>query len=138
MLYYVLLEAIAGIVGAILIAISTPKKDGVVYGRLDNVGRVTNVLLTFFYVIAAPFCMFIGLISEPGGEGLLWILGLIVCLITASAVLFCGLGIGFSVALRKKGKSALSFAVQFAGVIGILLTVLLYGIFEGSLIGSLN
>ena len=138
MFLYVLLEALVGIIGGIVIAKRTKKLDGVVYGRLDNAGRITNLLLTAFYVIASPFYLIIGMISEPAGDGLLIILGVIVSLITASAALFAGLGLGFSVALRKRGKSRLSFAVQFAGIGGIVLTVLLYAIFAGSLISPLN
>jgi uncharacterized protein YybS (DUF2232 family) len=52
--------------------------------------------------------------------------------------LFCGIGLGLSVAFRKQGKSKLSFAVQFAGVFGIGLTVLLYYIFTGNLLEYLN
>ena len=50
----------------------------------------------------------------------------------------CGLGLGFSVALRKKGKSKQSFAVQFAGVVGIGLSVLFYILFAGNLLQYLN
>ena len=39
---------------------------------------------------------------------------------------------------RKKGKSKLSFAVQFAGFVGIGLTVGLYCLFAGNLLMSLN
>ena len=135
---YVLLEAIAGIVAGIIIATRTKKSDDIVYGKLDKAGRITNILLTVLYVITSPLYLLLGVLSEPDGEGFLWVLGLIVSLIAASAALFCGLGLGFSVALRKKGKSRLSFAVQFAGVVGIALTILLYGVFAGSLITSLN
>ena len=82
--------------------------------------------------------LFLGMISEPAYDGILGLLGWIVAIVTASAALFCGLGLGFSVALRKKGKSKLSFAVQFAGLAGIGLTVLLYVIFAGNLLRSLN
>ena len=56
----------------------------------------------------------------------------------ASAALICGLGLGFSVALRKKGKSKLSFWVQFAGFVGIGLTVGLYCLLAGNLLRYLN
>ena len=138
MFVYVVLEALVGIIGGILIAKRTKKAEGVVYGKLDKAGCVTNVILSILYACAAPLCMIIGMISEPSGEGIIWILALIVSLITASAVLFCSLGIGFSVALRKKGKSGLSFAVQFAGIVGIALTIILYAVFVGSLISPLN
>ena len=65
-------------------------------------------------------------------------IALIVSIIGATGPAFCGLGLGASVALRKKGKSKLSFAVQFAGVIGIALTVGMYMLFAGNLLESLN
>ena len=138
MTIYVLLEAIAGIVLGILIAARTKKAEGVTYGRLDKVGVVTNILLTVLYAVLSPLYLLLGILSEPDGEGFLFVLGVLVSLIAASAALFCGLGLGYSVALRKKGKSGLSFAVQFAGLVGIALTVLLYCVFAGSLITSLN
>ena len=138
MIIYVLLEAIAGIVLGILLAVRTKKAEGVTYGKLDKAGVVTNILLTVLYGVLSPFYLFLGILSEPDGEGFLYVLGVLVSLIAASAALVCGLGLGYSVALRKKGKSGLSFAVQFAGVVGIALTVLLHVVFTGSLISSLN
>jgi hypothetical protein len=94
--------------------------------------------LLLLYICLAPVYLFLGMISYPDHSGLLGILGWIVSVINASAALFCGLGLGFSVALRKKGKSKLSFAVQFAGVVGICLTVGMYCLFAGNLLSSLN
>jgi hypothetical protein len=138
MFFYVLLEAIAGIVIGILLAVRTKKSEDVTYGKLDKVGIATNIMLIPAYLLMSPACLFIGMISEPYGEGILWIFGLLVSLIVASAPLICCLGLGFSVALRRKGKSKLSFAVQFAGFAGIVLMVLLYGVFAGTLISPLN
>lgn len=138
MFFYVVIEAIVGVVLGIILATRTKKVDGVVYGKLDRIGRITNILLAIVYAIASPFYLFLGMISEPDGEGVLIILGVIVSVIAASASLFCSLGLGFSVALRKKGKSGLSFAAQFAGMAGIALMVLLYMAFVGSLISPLN
>lgn len=78
------------------------------------------------------------MISRPACEGLLEILGWIVSIFIASTGLFCGLGLGFSVALRKKGKRKLSFVVQFAGVAGIGLSVELYCLLAGNLLKYLN
>ena len=78
------------------------------------------------------------MIASPRYQGFLGILGWIVAILMASAALFCGVGLGLSVAFRKKGRSKLSFAVQFAGVAGIGLTVLLYSLFSGNLLQSLN
>jgi hypothetical protein len=138
MVLYTIIEAIAAVVVGILLAVRSKKAEGVTYGKLDIAGRITNILLIPGYVVLAPFYLFLGMISYPAYDGFLGIIGWIVTIINGSAALFCGLGLGFSVALRKKGKSKLSFAVQFAGVIGIALTVGLYMLFAGNLLESLN
>lgn len=138
MFLYTVIEAIVGVVAGILLAVCTKKVDGVVYGKLDKVGRITNILLIPVYVCFAPVYLFLGMISTPAYEGILGVLGWIVSIIIASAALFCGLGLGCSAALRKKGKSKLSFAVQFAGLVAIGLSVSLYSILAGNLINYLN
>lgn len=138
MFLYTVIEAIAGIVAFILLAVCTKKNEDVVYNKLDKAGRITNILLIPIYAFLLPFCLLLGMISYPGYDGFLGIIGWIVAIINASATLFCGLGLGFSVALRKKGKSKLSFAVQFAGFVGIALTVVMYMLFAGNLLKSLN
>jgi hypothetical protein len=138
MFVYTLLAAIVGIVGGIVLAARGKRADGVIYGRLDKAGIVTNILLTVLYAMASPVCLFLGALSEPDAEGILWLPAMIVCLIAASATLFCGLGLGFSVMLRKRGRGKLSFAVQFAGIVGIALTFILHVVFTGTLIRPLN
>ena len=138
MFLYTIIEAIAAVVALILLAVCTKKSDGVIYNKLDKAGRITNIVLIPIYVFLLPICLFLGMISHPAYEGFWGLIGWIVSIINASAALFCGLGLGFSVALRKKGKSKLSFAVQFAGFVGIALTVVLYMLFAGNLLKSLN
>ena len=138
MFLYVVLAALCGVVGGILLTVLTKKKEGVSYGTLDKAGRITNIVLSAFYLGFAPFYMFLGMICEPHKTGFLWFVGLIIALICASAALFAGLGIGFSVFLRKNGKSVASFIVQFSGVLAIGLTFALYAIFVGNLLSPLN
>ena len=138
MFLYAVIEAIVGVVAGILLAVCTKKADGVIYGKLDKAGRITNILLILVYLCLSPLYLFFGVISYPNYDGFLGILGWIVSIINASATLFCGLGLGFSVALRKKGRSKQSFIVQFAGVAGIGLTVGLYCLLAGNLLSSLN
>ena len=88
-----------------------------------------------FYIF---FYLFLGTIANPRYDGFLGVLGWIVSIIMASAALFCGIGLGLSVAFRKKGKSKLSFAVQFAGVGSIALTFVLFFLFYGNLLRPLN
>ena len=137
-LYYAF-AAIAGIVAGIVIAARAKKADGVVYGKLDKVGMVTNVLLIPVYIFFIAFCWFLSMLGmNPAGKGFLWVVGLIVAIIGTTGPAFCGLGLGASVALRKKGKSKQSFWAQFAGVAGLGMTFLFYFLFYGNLFATLN
>ena len=138
MVLYTTVEAIVAVVAGILIAVCTKRADGVIYGRLDKIGRVTNVLLLLVYVGFAYVYLFLGMIAAPRYDGFPGVLGWIVSVIMASAALFCGIGLGLSVAFRKKGRSKQSFAVQFLGVAGIGLTVILFFPFYGNLLRPLN
>ena len=138
MFLYTVIEAIVAVIAGILIALCTKKADHVTYGKLDKAGRITNLLLIPVYICFSPLSLFFGMISSPRHDGFLGIVGWIVSVLIASGSLFCGLGLGFSVALRKQGKSKLSFAVQFAGVLGIGLSVGLYCLFAGNLLKYLN
>ena len=138
MFLYTVIEAIVGLVAGILLAACSKKADGVIYGRLDRAGRITNIILILVYACLSPLYLFFGVISTPRYDGILGILGWVVSVIIASAALTCGLGLGFSAALRKKGRSKLSFAVQFAGVVGIALSVGLYCLLAGNLLRYLN
>ena len=138
MFLYTVLAALGAIVAGILLAACTKKSKDISYGKLDKIGRITNIILLVLYTCLSPFYMFIGMISTAHYDGFMGVIGWILSIICASASVFCGLGLGFSVSLRKKGKSKLSFAVQFAGVIGIALTVLIYVLCAGNLIAPLN
>ena len=138
MYLYTLIEAIVGIIAGLFLAIFTKKTEGLTYGKLDKAGWFTNIILLLVYICLSPLYLFFGMISSPAYDGFWGILGWIVSVINASAALFCTLGLGFSIALRKKGKSKLSFSVQFAGLIGIGLTVGMYCLFAGNLLQSLN
>lgn len=138
MFLYTAIEAIIAVIAGILIAICTKKTEGVTYNKLDKIGQVTNILLCLFYIGFSFFYLFLGIIANPRYNGFLGFLGWIVSIIMASAALFCGIGLGLSVAFRKRGKSKLSFAVQFAGVGGIGLTVALFFLFYGNLLRPIN
>ena len=138
MFLYTSIEAAVAVIAGILLAVRTKKAKDVTYTKLDKAGRITNVLLIPVYVCLSPLYMFLAMIARPRYDGFLGILGWIVAIIMGSAALSCGLGLGFSVVLRKKGKSRLSFAVQFAGVLGIALNLILFFIFYGNLLRPLN
>lgn len=138
MFLYVTIEAIVGIAAGIFLAVRSKKEEGVEYTRLDKIGRITNILLLLFYVGFSYVYLMIGLIARPRYDGFLGLVGWIVSIIMASAALVCGVGLGASVDLRKKGRSKESFAVQFAGLGAIALTFILFFIFYGNLLKPLN
>lgn len=138
MYLYTVIAAIVAIVAFIVLAVCTKKSEGVVYTKLDKAGRITNILLLILYICLCPLYIFFGMISSPAYHGFLGIIGWIVCVINASASLFCGAGLGLSVMLRKKGMSKPSFIIQFLGVVGIGLCVGMYCLFAGNLLSSLN
>lgn len=138
MYLYVIIEAIVAVLAYVIIAACSKKTEGVVYGKLDKAGRITNILLIPAYAVLGLFTMALGIFSNPEYDGILGVLGWIVAILIASAPLFCGLGLGFSVALRKKGRSKQSFAVQFAGLAAVALSLILFFVFYGNLLSSLN
>lgn len=138
MFLYTVIEAVLAVVAGVLIAVCTKRAPGVTYSKLDKAGWITNILLSLAYVCFSPLYLFLGMIANPRYDGFLGILGWIVSVIMASAAVPCWLGLGFCVALRKKGHSKLSFAVQFSGVVGIGLTILLFFVFYGNLLRPLN
>ena len=138
MYLYTVIEAVVAVVAGLLLAVCTKKAEGVVYGKLDKLGWVTNILLLLLFLGFSYVYLLLGMIARPRYDGFLGILGWIVAVIMASAALFCGIGLGLSVAFRKKGRSKLSFAVQFAGIGGIALTFILFFLFYGNLLKPLN
>ena len=138
MFLYTTIEAIVAVIAGILIAVCTKKADGVVYSKLDKIGRITNLILLLFYAGFSFVYLFLGIIARPNYDGFLGILGWIVSVIMASTALICGIGLGLSVAFRKRGKSKLSFDIQFAGLGSIGLTIILFFLFYGNLLRPIN
>ena len=101
MFLYTVTEAVIAVIAGILIAVCTKRADGVTYGKLDKIGRVTNILLLLVYIGFSYVYLFLGMIANPRYDGFLGILGWFISVIMASAALFCGIGLGLSVAFRK-------------------------------------
>ena len=139
MYLYFVLFAIASLVVGIIIAARSKKSDGVEYGKLDKAGMVTNIVLIPIYAAAMIFCYFLVMLGySPRGEGIMAVVAWILAIIGATAPALCALGLGASVALRKKGKIKQSFWAQFAGVVGIGVTILFFVLFYGNLFAPLN
>lgn len=138
MFLYTVIEAVVAVIALVYLSLRTKKPEDIVYSKLDKTGVVTNIILLAVYVCLSPLYLFLGMISTPKYDGFLGIIGWILSIIIASAALPCGIGLGLSVDWRKKGKSKQSFIVQFAGLAGIALCVLLYCIFAGNIIRYIN
>ena len=132
------LAVIVSLIAGIVLAVRGKKAEDVVYGKLDKAGRVTNIVLIPVYAVWSILCVVVSVFAEPAYDGFLGILGWIVCILIASGPVACGLGLGFSVSLRKKGRSKQSFIVQFAGVAGCALAIILFVLFYDNLLASLN
>ena len=135
---YAALAAIIGLIAGIILAACTKKAEGVTYGKLDKAGRITNIVLIPVYVVLSLVYIAITIFTSPAHDGFLGILSWLVCLIIAVAPASCGIGLGFSASLRKKGRSKLSFIAQFAGIAGCALGTVLCVVFYGNLLESLN
>ncbi len=138
MFIYIIAEAIVGIIAGLVLAIASKKSEDITYTKKDKIGRVTNIVLLLIYICLLPLCVGLGFFSFPNHDGFLRILGWIVAGIIASYPFFACLGLGLSVRFRKKGKSKLSFRVQFAGLISAIVSVGFYVIFVGNLLSYLN
>lgn len=112
--------------GALVIALLIKRKDGVIYTALDKRGKDMNIILSIIYIpmsFMAIFTMFF--FDDPSVKGLSYSI-----LTTAVSIGFLTpiisiIGIFLSIVLRKRGKSVLSFKVQFAGLISFGLVFLL-------------
>ena len=138
MYLYTAITAIVGLIAGILLAACTKKAEGVVYGKRDKVGRIINIVLIPVYIALSLIYIAISMFASPAHDGFLGILSWLVCLIIAVAPASCGLGLGFSASLRKKGRSKLSFIAQFAGIAGCALGIILFVVFYGNLLASIN
>ena len=138
MYLYTAITAVIGLIAGIFLAACTKKAEGVVYEKLDKAGRITNIVLIPVYIVLSLIYVAISMFASPAHDGFLGMLSWLVCLLIAVAPASCGLGLGFSASLRKKGRSKLSFIMQFAGIAGCILGVVLFMVFYGNLLASLN
>lgn len=139
MFIYIIIIAIVAVIAGLVPVLCTKKADDVIYGKLDDAGRITNLVLIPVYAVLSLFCMGIGIFCYPGyEEGFLRVLGWIAAFFIPSAPLFCFVGLGMSIALRRKGRRKQSFYIQFVGLISVGMSILMFFLFYGNLLSSLN
>lgn len=124
-LYLVFL--IAGVAIGILITVRARKIEAAVPTALDRVSLVINITLIPVYLILSILMMFMALITGTsyGASSLQEIFAEVFSFVIAAAPIYCGIALGLSVSLRRKGRSLAGFLVQFAGFGGILVLVLI-------------
>ena len=124
---FYLLFLIAGIAAGIILVVRARKTEAGTYTVLDKISMVTNVILCIVYF---PLSLIMLLMASITGTGLYaslvqkFLADVFACLIAATPI-YCGIALGMSVSLRRKGKSVAGFLIQFAGFIGIILLILI-------------
>ena len=73
MYLYTALTTIIGLVAGIFLAVRTKKADGVVYGKLDKAGRITNIVLIPGYIALSLVYIGISIFTAPAHDGFLGI-----------------------------------------------------------------
>lgn len=108
--------------GIPLFALRTRKKEGLVYTALDKVGIGTNVLLSLLYAPTLLLGLFTAFLADAPdlSEWTVRLVGIAVAVGFLVPPIAFG-GVTVSVAARRRGKRGLSFLVQFAGVLPLLL-----------------
>lgn len=124
---FYLLFLIAGIAAGIILVVRARKTEAGTYTVLDKISMVTNVVLCIVYF---PLSLIMLLMASITGTGLNAslvqdILAYIFAGLIAATPIYCGIALGMSVSLRRKGKSVAGFLIQFAGFIGIILLILI-------------
>jgi hypothetical protein len=124
---FYLLFLVAGIAIGIILVVRARKREAVTYTVLDRVSMVTNVMLCVVYFLLSLIMLLMasitgtGLYASPVQKFLTHVFaGLI-----AATPIYCGIALGMSVLLRRKGRSVAGFLIQFAGFIGIVLLILI-------------
>ena len=122
-----LLFLVAGVAIGILLAVRARKGEAAAPKMLDRVTLVTNIALIPIYAILSLLMMFMATITDAyyGAGSVQEFFALIFSFIIAAAPIYCGIALGMSISLRKKGRSLAGFLVQFAGFGGILLLILI-------------
>lgn len=109
------------------IALRQKKDPAVSYSALDKTSVVLNVLLVPIYGLLSFLPMFLSMIFYPTASAnalqhvLCWLFsGLI-----GAAPVYCAAALGLSAAWRRKGQSKKGFWIQFAGIPGIVIPLLI-------------
>ena len=118
---------VAGVAVGILLAVRAQKIEPAVPSTLDHVSLAMNITLIPVYFIFSLLMLFMANITRThyGASSEQVFFAKIFSFIIAAAPIYCGIALGMSVSLRRKGRSLAGFLVQFAGFVGFLVLFLI-------------
>ena len=92
--------------------------------------KTTFIALISVYSIFSILMLFMAGITDTnyGASSVQEFFAVICSLFIASAPIYCGIALGMSVFLRRKGRSLAGFIVHFAGFVSLLLSFSFYNI----------
>ena len=124
---FYLLFLVAGIAVGVILVVRARKRESVTYTALDRISIVTNVVLCVVYFLISLMMLLMASITGTGlnASSVQEVLAHIFAYIIAATPIYCGIALGMSVSLRKKGRSVAGFFIQFAGFVGIILFLLI-------------
>ena len=123
--YFVFL--VAGAAVGIWLAVRARKIEAAAPTVLDRVSVAINIVLIPVYLILSVLMMFMALITGGSYDASVAqeVIAKALSFLIAAAPIYCGIALGLSVSLRRKGRSLAGFLVQFAGFVGILVLILI-------------
>lgn len=92
--------------------------------------KTTFIALIPVYSIFSILMLFMAVITDTnyGASSVQEFFAVICSLFIASVPIYCGIALGMSVFLRRKGRSLAGFIVHFAGFVSLLLSFSFYNI----------
>lgn len=122
-----LLFPVAGVAVGIWLAVRARKIEAAVPTVLDRISMVTNIVLIPVYTILSLLMLFMAAITSTAYDvgAVQEVLATVLSFVIAATPIYCGIALGMSVSLRRKGRSVAGFLVQFAGFVGIVLMILI-------------
>lgn len=114
------------------LALKQKKSPEVVYGTADKVGAALNILLAIVFAIGSCMPVFLAMVVRSAPDATAWqnVLCILASALIGAAPVYCAIALGHAAALRKKGHSIKSLVVQFSGIAGIVIPVLMFQLLE--------
>ena len=122
-----LLFLVAGVAVGTLLAVRAQKIEPAAPSTFDWVSLAVNITLIPVYSIFSLLMLFMAAITGTiyGASSAQVFFAKIFSFVIAAAPIYCGIALGMSVSLRRKGRRLAGFLVQFAGFFGFGVLVLI-------------